>query len=265
MIFEFLNYCYCNLHLSQSTIRAYGNALRSFTAFATTNINNPRWSTMSVKDIDFYVSWMTEKGYSQATIGQHIVALRQIYEYFIHEERLMYNPVSHVRSPKKNALLPNVVDLSKVKKAIEEVKSPVISFVLAVMMSTGCRVSEARCLSWSDVHIDRKEIVFNGKGGRQRVAPLSPIVTDCLSRIDKTGSAIVDMDDRSLRYEIFKAIGKSSHSIRHAFATKLVDLGVNLEQIRVMLGHSSIISTQRYLHASASVIRNEFERINSAV
>ena len=114
-------------------------------------------------------------------------------------------------------------------------------------------------------HIDRKEIVFNGKGGRQRVAPLSPIVVDCLAKIDKTGSSIVDMDDRSLRFEIFQAIGKSSHSIRHAFATKLVDLGVNLEQIRVMLGHSSIISTQRYLHASASVIRNEFERINSAV
>lgn len=265
MIFEFLNYCYTNLQLSQSTIKAYGNALRSFTAFAANNIENPRWSTMSVKDIDFYVSWLQENHYSKSTISQHVVALRQIYEYFIHEDRLSFNPVNHVRSPKKDSVLPNIVDLSKVKKAIGEVKSPVLSFVLAVMMSTGCRVSEARCLSWSDIRIDRKEIVFNGKGSVQRIAPLSPVVADCLSHIQKNGPAIVDMDDRSLRHEIFMAIGKSSHSIRHAFATMLVDMGVNLEQIRVMMGHSSITSTQRYLHASASVIRENYQKIESAI
>ncbi|MFA4981660.1 MAG: site-specific tyrosine recombinase XerD [Candidatus Omnitrophota bacterium] len=275
LIDEFLNYLSVERGLSKNTTAAYKADLVHFAA---------RLEARGIKDIDRvkrqdisdYLLYMKDKGISSNSISRALVAIKMFYKFMV-QERLAKDDVAGIlESPKLIKTLPNVLNIAEVDRLIS---APDIrdwmgirdKAALELMYAAGMRVSEMVEVRKEDLNLDVGIIKCRGKGDKERLVPIGKKAQEAIARyLEKTRARLLKKrEDNHLflsrlgrkisRQSFWKMIKKyakqarikkeiTPHTLRHSFATHLLEKGADLRVVQELLGHSDISTTQLYTH-----------------
>ena len=257
------------------------------------------WETVDRYQARRFIAACSKTGLDAASTGRKLSALRGFYRFLEREDRVTQNPFSGLRSPRRARDLPRILSidevsrlieapLDKIKHAsrppgpIEEYAAVRDSAILEVLYSSGARVSEAVQLSVRDVDLVAGCIKLRGKGKKERLAPLGSPAVKMLRRCTGLADLLWQAGDaarpvfrnlkggrissrsveRMLKQWLAAAgldSGFSPHSLRHSFATHLLDAGADLRSVQELLGHASLSTTQIYTHVSVERLKKVYE------
>lgn len=263
MITEFINYLLYTRGYSANTARQYETSLRSF---AKAN-SGRRWSDIKVDDIVIYLANKKAAGASNNTIIANISAIRGLYNWMMIQYKLAENPAKYLISPKKDKIIPHIINAEDIIKAVKQEPQRDIKLAIMMMASMGLRVSEARALKYEDINLNSSQAIIMGKGRKERYIYFPTYIIEMIKATGKKEGAIFEgWEDREFRYAIFAAfkrigVNASPHQLRHSFATRAINEGMRLDVLREILGHTSIATTQIYLHTSNAVMQSEYNRV----
>lgn len=261
MITDYITYLRYTKGYGENTIKAYSNALINFvTAMAAKGL---RWSTIIKDDIECYLAGLKQSGKSVATIVQHISAIRGIFNWMARQYGIE-NPSRYIQSPKRAASVPHIISMDDVKRVLVAERNPQIRIGIALMAFVGLRVSEVRNMRYEDIDRVSGRVLVVGKGKKERYVYIPQSIIALLG--EKQGF-IIEYEDRDFRYLVFQSFRKfgiycSPHMLRHTFATWSLDNGMRLDVLREVLGHTSLATTQIYLHIRPQVVRKELAKCN---
>lgn len=273
--------------LLKNTIISYTLDIKEFSLFLVENGYN-FYSDNKEIVLKFFSKLNTQKK-AENTILRMFSALRKFYQWLYQVDLISYNPMSDMDSPKKGVHLPTALSMREVEKVL---MAPDINkelgirdrAILEVMYATGLRVSELINLKMDDLHLDIGLIKTIGKGNKERLIPISDSASQWLDKyinlvrneqIKKYGnSAEVFLNFRGkklTRQSIWKMIKKyisqvgitkdvTPHTLRHSFATHLLENGADLRIVQELLGHSDISTTQIYTHISKQRLRDVYKK-----
>ena len=269
--------------VSSNTISAYRRDLLDFAGFIG---RGTALSQASRTDVETYLQSLSDAGLSASTAQRRLSGLRQFFQFLVSDQRRTDNPTSIVEGPKKGRSLPKLLsedDVTRLLAKASEQPGPEgvrITCLLEVLYASGLRVSELVGLPLSAVRRQDRIIFVTGKGGRERMVPLSPASLSTIESylairphfIEKAG---LSKSKKLAEYWLFPSRGAqghltrqrfaqqlkdlaikaginptalSPHTLRHAFATHLLSHGADLRSVQKMLGHADISTTQIYTH-----------------
>jgi len=273
-ICDFLIYLGSEKGLSPRTLEAYGRDLRAF-AKAVQNPTN--------EAIVGYFQTLKEKGMASSSLCRALVAIKVFFRFLKREQLVSHNPTVFLESPKMWQLIPEVLTIDEVTRFLQAPDRE--SFIGArdlaifqVMYASGLRVSEVCGLNIGSIGDDHVRV--KGKGNKERVVPIAASavesVDDYLLRFRKEGDGPLFITQKGHRIDrvtvwervkfyaqragISKSI--SPHTLRHSFATHLLENGADLRVIQEMLGHAHIATTDRYTHVSHKHLHTAFEKFH---
>ena len=280
-IISFLKYLKLERNYSNHTIINYGKDLKVFLTFLNEQkINN--WESISYKTIRNFLEFLYELDYSKKSVARHISSLRSLYKYLLKENIVSNNPLVLVSNPKLDQKLPKFLYYDELEKILSiPDKTTLFGMrdltILETFYSTGIRVSELTNIKLTDIDFSNRTIKILGKGNKERYVlfgdVLKSYLKDYLSLrneiakcdylfINKYGNGLTDRGVRSIIENILKkgAISYhiSPHTLRHTFATHLLENGADLRVVQELLGHESLSSTQVYTHVSNEHLREVY-------
>lgn len=263
MITEYISYLVYTKGYSINTARQYESSLHSF---AKAN-KGRRWSEIKAADIVAYLAERKAAGASNNTIIANISAIRGLYNWMMTQYQLAENPARYLVSPKKNKVIPHAIDAEDIIKAVKQEPDKDIKLAIMMMAAMGLRVTETRELKIENINFNSAQAIIMGKGRKERCIYFPTYILEMIKGTGKTYGAIFEKwEDREFRYAIFSAfkrigIDASPHMLRHSFATKAINEGMRLDVLREILGHTSIATTQIYLHTSNAMMQSEYNRV----
>lgn len=263
MIQEYIDYLLYTKGYSINTARQYETSLRNF---AKAQLGR-RWSEIKQDDIVIYLANKKALGASNNTIIAYISAIRGLYGWMMRQYNLAMNPAKYLQSPKKSKVIPHTIQGDEVAKAIQAESNEDVKLAIMLMASAGLRVTEARTIRYEDINLENGSGIVMGKGAKERVIYMPSYITETIkARGKQEGEIFAGWQDRAFRYAIYAAFARvgvkcSPHQLRHSFASRAINQGMRLDVLRVILGHTSIATTQRYLHTSNTIIQSEYNRV----
>lgn len=290
---DFLEHLADERQLSPNTVTAYRRDLLDFEDFLTGYVGRPGWTWSHVDRLTLrsFLGWCGRRGLSRRTAARKLSALRTFFG-FLHREGLVEsNPTRSVRSPRVGRRLPGhlgraevdaLFRLAEARAAENTLKGSRDLAILEVLYGSGLRLSELRALDTGDVDLVGGQAKVLGKGRKERIVPLTPAAVRAVRRyLPRRGEAVADGDasgplfvnaggDRLSARGIQKLVAAylddaaegaelSVHSLRHSFATHLLDAGADLMAVKELLGHASLSTTQIYTHTSKERLRRVYE------
>ena len=236
-----------------------------------------------------YMALLNEKQYSKATIARKLATLRSFYKFLVKRNQLSSNPVMVIRTPKQEKKLPRFLEYEEVKKLLET--PPTNSWlgardraILETLYSTGIRVSELVALNMDDVDFLGEVVHIRGKGKKERIAPIGSSALQAIQHYmefrDKRARSSSSFDSkvlfvnkhgqrlstRSVRRKMDKYLkiagldpAISPHTLRHSFATHMLNNGADLRSVQELLGHQSLSTTQIYTHLGTAKLKEVYE------
>lgn len=283
---EFLAYLDVERGLAANTLESYGRDLSHFTTF----LHQQQHSLFNIDEqtITAYLSTLQKEGRSAATIARRSAALKSFYQYLVREERISCDPTANLESPKPPKRLPHVLSVTEIERLLAQPDTSRPAglrdrAMLEMLYATGLRVSELITLDVNHVNLDRGYIRCMGKGSRERMVPLGSVAAEAVAAYLSRGRNVlirepgvkalfVNQHGRRLTRQGFWKILKkyaqqagletkiTPHTLRHSFATHLLDNGADLRSIQAMLGHADISTTQIYTFISRHRVREEYVR-----
>lgn len=282
---DFLNY---EKGLSQNTQAAYRRDLNKFAEYLEKEYQIEKVEEISKKEIMAFLTWQLDQGASYATIARTLSTIKSFYKFLILEEYLEVNPTSNLETPKVKRKLPQVLSIEEVDRLMEQpnVLLPLgvrDRAMLELMYGTGIRVSELLSLRLEDLNTTAGFLRCFGKGRKERIVPVNQTAIYWVERyLARSRSQLVkNRSERAIfvnahgrqmsRQGFFKLLGAyveksdikkdvSPHSLRHSFATHLLENGADLRAVQEMLGHADISTTQIYTHLSKSRLREVYQQ-----
>ena len=263
MINEYITYLVYTKGYSENTARLYENILHSFAVA----MSGRKWSEITADDITNYLIIKKTAGASNNTIVANISAIRGLYNWMMRNYPLQQNPAKYIESPKKEKTIPHVLNAEDICKAVQQEKNPDIKLAIMIMASTGLRVSETRTLTFEQINMSNSQAVVMGKGRKERTIFFPSYILESIKlRGKQEGEIFEGWQDREFRYAIFLAFDRigikmSPHLLRHTFASNAINRGMRLDVLREILGHTSISTTQIYMHTNNIAMQSEYNRI----
>jgi integrase/recombinase XerC len=291
---DFVGFLQVEKNVSHHTVSSYEGDLDAFFEFFfRDNPEGADFAALSPFYIRSYLAYLSEGGYARRSIARKISALRSFTRYLVREGLCGVNPFAKAKTPKLERRLPVFLDRGEIDELFSLPKDDNLGrrdrAVLEFLYATGCRVSELVALDFADVDVANRYALLHGKGDKQRIVPIGTQAVDALESYLPTRGKIIAhygvkahqglfvnsrgtrLTDRSVRRIIDKyiqlmAVHKkiSPHTLRHTFATHLLDNGADLRSVQEMLGHANLSTTQIYTHVSsermASVYRKTHPR-----
>ncbi len=279
LINYFINYFENELNYSKNTIKSYQKDLEIFKTFVKdTNINK-----IDYNYIREYLSYLYEKNYSKTSIARNISTLRSFFKYLYNENIIKDNPLVLISNPKLDKKLPKVLNYQELENLLltPDINTPIglrDACILELLYSTGIRVNELTNIKINDINFTEKKILILGKGNKERYVLFGNL---CLKKINdylRNGRTYLDKDnnqylflnkkgkkisDRTIRTMIDTMCNKASikmhispHTLRHTFATHMLNEGADLKTVQELLGHENLSTTQIYTHVSNEYLRN---------
>ena len=263
--------------LSRETYRAYLNDVHHLLDFLDEQ-------GVSIPDRMIVRSYMLRlhNHYDRSSINRKLSSIKGFFDFVMTQTDLGLNPFSHVRSLKKKEILPGFLTTQEMISLIEKTSDLRDRALLELLYSTGIRVGEVEGMNCMDVDVKSGVIIVTGKGSKQRMVPLgsralSSIRSYLMSRgiddpiycpeplfLNTRGGRLAT---RSIRRAVYKwsqmvALSRhiSPHTIRHTFATHMLDAGADLRSIQEMLGHASLSTTQRYTHLTLDKLMDVYDK-----
>ena len=279
IIAEYLEYLELEKGLSPNTIAAYRRDLSDFAKEITDVKGIDRMA------INSFIRNLRERKLSPTSVIRKIASLRGFFKWAASTGILEKNPASTLEQPKVPQRLPKVVSIKEIEEMLHSDLAPVEHVVLELLYSCGLRVSELVNLKLSDIDLASKYVRCYGKGSKERLVPMGEVaknvITDFLPQRElyikkfnlSTKNLLINAHGRILTrqdvYNFIHAQGKkihkniSPHTLRHSFATHLLENGADLRIVQELLGHSDVSTTQLYTHISKKRLKEVYFSINN--
>ncbi len=284
---DFIEYIDSERNFSEHTLRAYSTDIVEFVRFS------DRGESLGPGEIDHlmirsYLARLRDAGRSRATMARKLASLRTFLKYLVREEVMDDNPAADMRTPRKEKRLPAVLDEAQVRRLIEQPDTSTFlglrdRAILEILYSTGIRASELVGANIEDADLIGEVIKVRGKRKKERLAHLGSYATAAINdyldarrlqprapMFDRRALILnrfgTRLSDRSLRRTINKYFRQAAlllkvtpHTLRHSFATHLLDRGADLRSVQELLGHESLQTTQIYTPVSAERLKKVYE------
>ncbi len=274
---------------SPETLRSYASDLRQLSGFILGNqtVSSPiDPATLSVDTIRRYLQWLDHKGEKRSSLARKLACIRSFFRYLLRQGLVGRSPVEDMRTPKQPKRLPRVLskdDAGSLMIFPDDVSSGLRDrALLETLYSTGARVAELVSLNVGDVDRIEGLIRLQGKGRKERIVPIGDLAVQAIQnyhaslhasgiRLDALSPVFLNMrggrlTSRSVarivtRYSKRLRGGPvSPHTLRHSFATHLLDEGADLRAIQEMLGHTSLGTTQKYTHLATDQLLAVYDK-----
>lgn len=285
---SFIDYLYFEKGLSQNTLAAYRRDLEKLNQYFRDRGMETDPDRVSKQAIMGFLADLLDSGLHQSTVARCLSSLKTFYKYLILEGMAQNNPTVDLETPKIKRRLPQVLSIEEVDRLISQppVNRPLglrDRAMLEMMYGTGIRVSELLGLQIEDLNTTAGFLRCMGKGRKERIIPVNHSSIDWTLRyISRTRSQLVkNQNERTLflnargrplsRQGFFKILAAytesagihktvTPHTLRHSFATHLLENGADLRAVQEMLGHADISTTQIYTHLTQSRLREVFQQ-----
>jgi integrase/recombinase XerC len=250
---------------------------------------NHQLLAVDTDQVRLFMSKLRDRNYCKSTVARKLATLRSFYKFVVRREYAGTNPVTPIRTPKQEKRLPKFLDIEQIEKLFSNCDTSVLlgardRAILEMLYSTGIRVSELVALNIADIDLGSSVIRVRGKGKKERVIPIGPgAVKAVIHYLDlRRGSLQTAKHDpealfinkhgqrlstRSVRRKLDKYLleagldlSVSPHTLRHSFATHMLQRGADLRSVQEMLGHQSLTTTQIYTHLTNENVRQEYEK-----
>jgi tyrosine recombinase XerC len=285
---HFLEYIESERSFSEHTLRAYSADIVEFVRFS------DRGESLKHGDVDHlmlrsYLAHLRGTGKARATMARKLASLRTFFKYLVREEIMEDNPAADMRTPRKERRLPGVLDEKQVRTLIERPDTSTFlglrdRAILETLYSTGIRASELVGANIEDADLLGEVIKVRGKRKKERLAHLGSFAVAAIKdyldarrlqphapMFDKRALILnrfgKRLSDRSLRRTLNKYFRMAAlklkvtpHTLRHSFATHLLDRGADLRSVQELLGHESLSTTQIYTHVSTERLKKVYEK-----
>ncbi len=267
---SFLDYLYIEKGLSQNTVKAYKVDLLAFMSWITDHTNS---DIKNIKEdsINKYISYLFETKLKSSSVNRKISSIKSFYLFLIKKSIVATSPISEVMSPKQEKYLPSSMSEDEVDKLLNSPDSNIKiekrdKAMIEMLYATGMRISELVNLKITDVDMQRCVVKVLGKGSKERLIPFGEeayeALNNYLSDRDESSSKEVFLSNRKTKisrvafwhrikfYLVRENLKQtiSPHTLRHAFATHLLNRGADLRSVQLLLGHSDLSTTQIYTH-----------------
>ncbi len=293
---DFLRHLSDERNLSPRTVTAYRNDLEDLQAFLTSYYGTPDWAWTHVDRLTLrsFMGWLHRKGLTRRTAARKLSAVRSFFR-FLHREGLVpANPARAVRSPRGERTLPGHVgregisvlfQMAEGRAAEGTLKGTRDLVMLELLYGSGLRLSELHDLSMSRIDLVGDRAKVRGKGRRERIVPLTGSAVVAIRRYEPRRTEVVArhstdraeggalllnarggrLSRRSIQTSVRELLetvadgeGLSTHSLRHSFATHLLDGGADLMAVKELLGHASLSTTRIYTHTSVERLKEVY-------
>jgi len=245
--------------------------------------------TVDVNTVRAYLSRLNEKQYSKTTIARKLATLRSFYKFLVKRNHVSSNPVIAVRTPKQEKRLPKFLEYEQVRKLLET--PPMDNWLgardramMETLYSTGMRVSELVALNMDDIDFLGEVVHIRGKGKKERITPISSSTLQVIQHyiefrnrraqsnsnfdskvlfVNKHGRRLSTRSVRRKMDKYLKIAGLdpaiSPHTLRHSFATHMLNNGADLRSVQELLGHQSLSTTQIYTHLTTKKLKEVYD------
>jgi integrase/recombinase XerC len=277
---DFLDYLTFERNVSPNTIIAYRDDLESFIGFLCNDYLTMGRDQLDLRRVDHltirsYLAHLARRKLSRATAARQLSALRSFFKYLVREEIVEANPARTVTTPKREKHLPAVLQTSDVALLLEQPDTSTTlgtrdAAWLELLYASGLRISELTGVDIDDLELRSRLVKVRGKGSKERIVPFGSKAESALrAYLAVRGELVRNADEqavfvnfrgdrittRSIR-RLFEGYvrdaslraGVSPHTLRHSFATHLLNAGADLRGIQELLGHASLSTTQKYTH-----------------
>jgi integrase/recombinase XerC len=296
-IADYLEHLAKERDVSPNTVRAYDRDLKEFVAFLGRYYGADAWTWQGIDRIAMrgFLAQLNKRGLAKRSMARTLSAIRSFYKYLHRNEVVDANPARAVGAPRLEKYLPGYLDRAQIDLLFQmaEVRAWEGRFVdvrslaiLELFYSTGMRLSELQGLSRGDLDIVSQQVKVRGKGRKERIIPVGDhavlAIRNYEAKRDELLRALGPKVDRNALFvgntgkrlgvrsiqktvtkflaQIDEEAGLSVHSLRHTFATHLLDAGADLRAVQELLGHSSISTTQIYTHTSIERLKQVYEK-----
>jgi len=279
---KFINYLRVEKGSSPHTVKNYSLDLEAFAVF----LGDKDITSVDHLFLRRFLAEMRSKNYAKRTIARKLASLRTFFKFLYREGHIKTNPITAISTPKLDKRLPVVLDEGKVARLIEAPPDDDNMglrdrAILETLYSTGIRVSELVGLDINNVDHISGVIKVLGKGRKERISPIGDKASAAIRKYEESKSEKKVRDknavflnksgrrltDRSIRRIIDKHIKAASiiehispHSLRHSFATHLLDRGADLRSVQELLGHMNLSTTQIYTHVTMERLREAYDK-----
>jgi len=250
---------------------------------------NRRLLAVDTDLVRLFMSKLRDRNYCKSTVARKLATLRSFYKFVVRREYTGSNPVTPIRTPKQEKRLPKFLDVEQIEKLFSNCDTTTLlgardRAILEMLYSTGIRVSELVALNIADIDLGSSVIRVRGKGKKERVIPIGPgAVKAVIHYLDLRRSSLQTakhdpdalfinkhgqrLSTRSVRRKLDKYLleagldlSVSPHTLRHSFATHMLQRGADLRSVQEMLGHQSLSTTQIYTHMTSENVKHTYEK-----
>lgn len=282
---KFLDYLSSELNRSQQTVESYRDDLKHFEKFAKDLSDSFSWETVDSDMVRDWMESMMDKGNSAATVSRRLSALKTFYRFALARHYVESDPVYSVKGPKKEKPLPQFVKESEMDELLDrqawgdDYNNVRARTIIILFYETGMRLSELVNLDDKDVNFVTSEIKITGKGNKQRIVPFGDELKNTLLEFRRLRDASVEVKTpalvvsekgtrmspskvqnivRSNLSRVCSLKKKSPHVLRHSFATAMLNHHVGIENLKKLLGHASISTTEIYTHTTFEQLKRVY-------
>ncbi len=287
-VVEFLETLQTERGASQNTLSAYRRDLRGYRAFL--DAEGCRLEDASSRDVVRYLGALRRRGLSARSTARHLSAVRGLYRYLLAANAIPRDPTEHLESPRPARRLPRTLSSDDAAALVETPDTTRADglrdrALLELLYASGLRATEALTLRVDDVNVEAGYVTPTGKGSRQRLVPVGGEALRWIRRYLEAGRPrLVKRADASAlflnrygrrlsRQALWALLKKSArragvrapvspHTLRHSFASHLLEGGADLRSVQAMLGHADVSTTQIYTHLSSSAVRDMYRRFH---
>ena len=276
---------------SVHTLKNYENDLEDFFLFVFQDFEDGiLLSNLTPIYLRTYLAFLNGEKYARRTVARKLSSLRSFCKFLIKENKLTVNPFSKIKSPKLDKKLPVFLDLTEIQELFLLPKGDELGIrdaaLLEVLYATGCRVGELVAISYNDIDFANRYVLLHGKGNKERLVPIGSKAIEVLEKyflksrknimtryhveehnmlfVNNRGGVLTDRSVRRIldKYIQMLATNKniSPHTLRHTFATHLLNNGADLRSVQEMLGHQNLSTTQIYTHVTTTRMTDVYKK-----
>jgi integrase/recombinase XerD len=271
--------------VSRNTVKSYSTDLAKFADFL--KREKKQIPSVAREDIVSFLMYLKDLKLNSSSIARNLAAIKTFWKFLVAEQIVKENAASLVESPRTWKTIPDVLTKEEVERLLDAPKGRKLKdlrdrAILEIMYASGLRVSEVSDLKKSDVNIGSGFVKCFGKGGKERIVPFGKAAAEAVTRYIESGRERLELktgDDHLFLSKMGKKISRQSlwkmiqkyaalsgikkhitpHTLRHSFATHLLEGGADLRGVQEMLGHSDISTTQVYTHVNSDKLKKVHE------
>ncbi|MBW1853524.1 MAG: site-specific tyrosine recombinase XerD [Deltaproteobacteria bacterium] len=279
---QFLNYLVVERGLSPNTLDSYSRDLIKYLEYLSGKCIKDINETSDLTVISFFTS-LKKDGLSNRSIARNLSSIKMFYKFLAEDHHIKSNPTLNIETPKRESKLPQVLSMEEVDSLLKIPgrNTPLglrDAALLELLYATGLRVSEIISLPLNNINLEAGYLIAYGKGSKERLVPIGEVAQNLIKEyLEKARPALLKKKQSNYlfitrstkpmtrqgfwklikKYALAAGINKniSPHTLRHSFASHLLERGADLRSVQIMLGHSDISSTQIYTHVTTERLK----------